>query len=404
MKLILLSGGSGKRLWPLSNNQRSKQFIKVLRHEDHLESMVQRVWRQLTALGLKNDTYIATGANQATILKDQLGINDDQIITEPTRRDTFPAIALATSYLSSKVHADLDETVVILPVDPYVDVEFFNRIKDLDTLLNASHATLGLIGIAPTVPSEKYGYIVPKQLDSIEVKEFKEKPNQLLAKQLISEGAMWNAGVFGFKLTTMHDTLEELNISTDFDYLVEHYETLPKNSFDYEFVEKQQNIVFNRYEGYWKDLGTWNTLTEEMGAKTVGFTSELIDTENTFVVNETAIPVAVIGTKDLIVAAGPEGILVSSKEESPRVKELPASYFESIHFSEADWGHYHSLLDNEQVNINLYHVLDNKTFVKQLADNQKVSQAGGQGIIKEHAGQVEVSGIKDFNFLIITEK
>ncbi|MDR1013070.1 MAG: mannose-1-phosphate guanylyltransferase, partial [Lactobacillales bacterium] len=88
MKIILLSGGSGKRLWPLSNNQRSKQFIKILKDENGcLESMVQRVWRQLGAIGLQDDVYIATGENQRSILKSQLGIADEKIISEPTRRD-----------------------------------------------------------------------------------------------------------------------------------------------------------------------------------------------------------------------------------------------------------------------------------------------------------------------------
>lgn len=404
MKLILLSGGSGKRLWPLSNDQRSKQFIKVLRNEDHLESMVQRVWRQLGMVGLQADTYIATGANQASILKAQLGIGDDQIITEPSRRDTFPAISLASTYLHSVVQADLDETVVVLPVDPFVNVEYFKSIINLDGLLNETGATLGLVGIKPTLPSEKYGYIVPENAQSSQVKEFKEKPDRLLATKLIENGAVWNAGVFAFKLRTIHDMLVEMNVPTDYQTLSANYDLLPKNSFDYEYSEKQANIVFNRYDGYWKDLGTWNTLTEEMDTKTVGFTSELIDTNNTYVINEGDLPVAVIGTKDLIVAAGPEGILVSSKDDSPRVKELSSTFFESIHYVEEAWGLRRTLMKSEVSKTTLFEMNDKHQVSLKLKSNQKIVRLSGQGTVNVKGDTTVVTGKKEFKFLLVTEE
>ncbi len=180
MKLILLSGGSGKRLWPLSNDSRSKQFLKVLKNEnDEMQSMVQRVWGQLTSLGIENDAVIATSKSQVDMINSQLG-NDVPIIIEPERRDTFPAIALAASYLYSKEHVDLDEVVGVLPVDPYVENSFFERLLDLEKALNSSNADLGLMGVTPTYPSEKYGYIVPDIEEStqelIQVSHFKEKP------------------------------------------------------------------------------------------------------------------------------------------------------------------------------------------------------------------------------------
>jgi len=116
--MVLLSGGSGKRLWPLSNDSRSKQFLKVLEDPNGLrESMLQRVWRQLQNAGLEQRTYITTSKAQVDILQSQLGY-EAKLIVEPERRDTFPAIALAATYLYSMKGIGLQETVVVLPVDP----------------------------------------------------------------------------------------------------------------------------------------------------------------------------------------------------------------------------------------------------------------------------------------------
>ena len=213
MKLVLLSGGSGKRLWPLSNDSRSKQFLKVLKSEkNEMQSMVQRVWGQLTSLGIENDVVIATSKSQVDMINSQLG-NDVSIIIEPERRDTFPAIALAASYLYSKEHVDLDEVVGVLPVDAYVENSFFERLLDLESALNSSNADLGLMGVTPTYPSEKYGYIVPNVEKStqelIQVSHFKEKPATAEAEELLKQNALWNSGVFAFKLDKIISLLDQ---------------------------------------------------------------------------------------------------------------------------------------------------------------------------------------------------
>lgn len=163
LNLVLLSGGSGKRLWPLSNDARSKQFLKVLEDKNEsLESMVQRVWNQLKNVGLAESSVIATSKSQVDMIHSQLS-NEADLIVEPMRRDTFPAIALAASYIYSVKKASLDEVVAILPVDPYVDDAFFNRVKELERVVQESEAQLALIGVTPTYPSSKYGYIVPSE-------------------------------------------------------------------------------------------------------------------------------------------------------------------------------------------------------------------------------------------------
>lgn len=347
MKLILLSGGSGKRLWPLSNDSRSKQFLKVLKNEnDEMQSMVQRVWGQLKSLGIENDAVIATSKSQVDMINSQLG-NDVPIIIEPERRDTFPAIALAASYLYSKEHVDLDEVIGVLPVDPYVENGFFERLLDLEKALNSSNADLGLMGITPTYPSEKYGYIVPNVEKStqelIQVSHFKEKPATTEAEELLKQNALWNSGVFAFKLDKIISLLDQKGLPVQYDVLVQQYASLPKISFDYEVVEKTENIVALPYNGSWKDLGTWNTLTEEMGTNILGKGNMGVECEQNHIINELDIPVSVLGLSNIIVAVSPDGILVSEKDASPRVKELVGDWDQRPMYEERRWGWYRVL-------------------------------------------------------------
>ena len=159
MNIILLSGGSGKRLWPLSNDIRSKQFIKIFKKEDGTyESMVQRVYRQIKKVDTDATVTIATSKTQVSAIHNQLG-EDVGISVEPCRRDTFPAIALATAYLVDVMHVDPSESVVVCPVDPYVEDNYFEALKELSEQADKREANLVLMGIEPTYPSEKYGYI-----------------------------------------------------------------------------------------------------------------------------------------------------------------------------------------------------------------------------------------------------
>ena len=155
MNIVLLSGGSGKRLWPLSNDIRSKQFIKIFKTEDgSYESMVQRVYRQIKKVDKDASVTIATSKTQVSAIHNQLG-SDVGISIEPCRRDTFPAIALATSYLVDVLGISADESVVVCPVDPYVDDEYFEALKALSDQADKGEANLVLMGIEPTYPSEK---------------------------------------------------------------------------------------------------------------------------------------------------------------------------------------------------------------------------------------------------------
>ena len=161
MNIVLLSGGSGKRLWPLSNDIRSKQFIKIFKMDDgNYESMVQRVYRQIKKVDADATVTIATSKTQVSAIHNQLG-EEVGVSVEPCRRDTFPAIALATAYLHDVQGISEDEAVVVCPVDPYVQDDYFEALKKLGEQAEKGEANLVLMGIEPTYPSEKYGYIIP---------------------------------------------------------------------------------------------------------------------------------------------------------------------------------------------------------------------------------------------------
>ena len=339
MNIILLSGGSGQRLWPLSNDIRSKQFIKIFHKDDgELESMVQRVYRQIMEIDPNATITVATSKSQVSALNNQLG-EGIGISVEPCRRDTFPAIALAAAYLKDVRNIGEDEAVVVCPVDPYVDKEYFKTVEELGDYALKSDANLVLMGIEPTYPSEKYGYIIPESGDNVSrVSMFKEKPNVENAKRFISEGALWNGGVFAFKLGYVLNRAHELIDFTDYNDLFNKYDTLNKISFDYAVVEHEPVIEVMRYNGTWKDLGTWNTLTEAMDSNNVG-EAILNDTcDNVHVVNELNMPVLCMGLKDVVVSASPEGILVSDKEQSSYIKPYVESLDHTVMFAEKSWG------------------------------------------------------------------
>ena len=348
MNIILLSGDSGKRLWPLSNEVRSKQFIQIFKTEDgSYESMVQRVYRQIRSVDSNATVTIATSKTQVSAIHHQLGEQVD-ISIEPCRRDTFPAIALATAYLHDVKGIDEDEAVVVCPVDPYVNEDYFEAIRELAKLAQNGTANLVLMGIDPTYPSEKYGYILPVSKEKVsKVSAFKEKPDVETAQRYIDAGGLWNGGVFAYKLRYVLERARELLDYTDYADLFSRYGSLKKISFDYAVAEHEQNIAVLRFAGEWKDIGTWNTLSEAMEGNRVGDVRFDDRCVNVHAINEMDVPILVMGLKDAVVAASPEGILVSDKAQSSYIKPYVEAIDRQIMFAEKSWGSYR-VLDVEE--------------------------------------------------------
>ena len=340
MNIILLSGGSGKRLWPLSNDVRSKQFIKLFKNGNEYESMVQRVYRQITTVDPDAKITIATSKSQVSAIKNQLG-EKAAICVEPCRCDTFPAIVLATAYLNDEMDVSNDEAVVVCPVDSYVDNAYYEAVKSLQELAEQGGANLTLMGIEPTYPSEKYGYIIPENKENVsKVKEFKEKPDTETAKKYLRQNALWNAGIFAFKLSYLLNKAHSMIDFEDYRDLFNKYNTLSKISFDYAVVEKEPSIQVLRYIGDWKDVGTWNMMSEVMADRIKGRAVLDETCVNTNVVNELNIPILCMGCKNMIVAASGDGILISDKERSGYMKSYVDKIQTDAMYAEKSWGTY----------------------------------------------------------------
>ena len=353
MNIVLLSGGSGKRLWPLSNDIRSKQFIKIFQTSDgEYESMVQRVYGQIRKVDRDATVTIATSKTQVSAIHNQLGEHVG-ISVEPCGRDTFPAIALASAYLHDVQGVGEEEAVVVCPVDPYVNEDYFAALKELGRLAETGESNLVLMGIEPTYPSEKYGYIIPGDKGQVSpVSTFKEKPDQETAKTYIEKGALWNGGVFAYRLGYVLEKAHELLDFADYQDLFGKYNTLEKISFDYAVVEKEDKIQVMRFAGEWKDLGTWNTLTEAMEEPSIGKSILNDQCENVHVINELDVPVLCMGLKDMVVSASPEGILVSDKEQSSYIKPYVDKIDQQIMFAEKSWGSFRVLdVEDESMTI-----------------------------------------------------
>lgn len=362
MQLVLLSGGFGKRLWPLSNDARSKQFLPLLASPDGgMESMIQRVVRQIRESKLTDYVTFATNAVQRDSIINQLG-EDVNVVTEPERRDTFPAIALASSYLAKERKCDDDEVIVIMPCDVYTESKYFATIAKMVEAVENNVADLVLMGIAPTYPSEKFGYVVPESVtstdlvksvtsvfnkDCFRVARFTEKPNEEKAKELLKQNAFWNGGVFAFRLGYIMNIVSQYLNTETFQEIRNRYTEFPKISFDYEVAEKAESVAVVPFSGEWKDLGTWNALCEELPSTHIGNVMMGDNNVNTHAVNELGIPVFCNGLKNVIVAASPDGIMVCDKQDSEKIKDYANKLTTRPMYEERRWGTYR-VLDNAE--------------------------------------------------------
>jgi mannose-1-phosphate guanylyltransferase len=295
------------------------------------------MWSHLNKAGLASQTLLCTGKGQAETITSQLG--QVPMALEPDRRDTFPAIALSCLYALDHLGATPNDVICFIPVDPYTDDEYFNALGRLEKLLQSTQAEIALMGATPNAPSSKYGYILPKERCDgyITVRSFSEKPSEAEASDLIAEGALWNCGVFCFRISLILNALKKYGAYKSYDDLYTHYFDLPKISFDYEILEKADHLIAMPFNGIWKDLGTWNAIAEQMNQSSIGDVI-LSDCKNTVAINELAVPVVTMGLTDTIVVAAPDGILVADRAASENLKAVIAGLDRPPMFEERRWG------------------------------------------------------------------
>lgn len=404
MKIVLLSGGSGDRLWPLSNAIMSKQFLKVL---DNNESMLQRTFRQICLYYSIDDIYISAPKEQVELILTQIPINNNHIIIEPSRKGTYASIRLASAYLREC------DNICVIPVDSYVEDDFFSILKQIP-----HNDKITLIGIEPTYPSMEYGYIVPNGKEFT----FKEKPDKQLAEKYISKGALWNAGIFSFSTNIFHD---------DYLKLLDNYDVLENTSFDYAVLEKETDFNVIKYSGTWKDLGTWDTFSDEIHTENKNIIMN--NCTNTSIINHLDKHVIVSGINDSIVILAEDGVLISTKEDTKHLKQFVPH--NRPFYEEKRWGEYRVikkgdnylvkellLLPNNEISYQSHNhrreswtivegngtmIIDDKKYlinvgdVVNIAENQKhkvIAGENGLKIIEVQIGSIlEESDIKRYN-------
>ncbi len=324
MKMILLCGGGGKRLWPISNNVHSKQFAQLFDDGNgNYRSMLEHAISEIREIDPDVQVTIAAGRVQTEEVRSQLGF-DVSLTEEPSRRNTFPAISLAASYLKDHDHVDPQEPIVIFSVDSYADRSFYESLFSLGEILDDGNTNLVLMGIEPTSPSDKYGYIIPASSDEVSaVRAFREKPDTETAKKYIEEHhALWNAGVFACRLEYLLRRADIVFGSSSYANLLQRYPELKQISFDYAVVEKEPNIAVKRYNGTWTDAGTWTGMSSLLKNKDIGQVVRDDQCEDTLIVNHLDFPILAMGVKNLVIAASRDGILVAEKDRIPDLKTV----------------------------------------------------------------------------------
>ncbi|MGW8957913.1 sugar phosphate nucleotidyltransferase [Paenibacillus sp. NPDC055715] len=358
MRIVLLCGGAGKRLWPLSNDIRSKLFLRLLPAPDgQKESMLGRVYRQLAVAGLDASALLLAHRNQVNLAfrhtEDRL-----PVLGEPAKRGTFTVAALAAAYYHTR-GTGLDEILCIAPADMFAGEDFFHSVAALPDLLLDSGADLAMLGTRPTHPSDQYGYIVPDQemtrmhkASYASVARFTEKPNLAGAKQLISQGALWNCGIYAFTLRYMLSCMKRCDLPLNDKALCAMYDDLPVRSFDEEVAERAEHAVVLPYDGEWRDIGSWQALTEQLGSRVIGRGKISGLADGTHIVNELPYPLHVIGVKNIIAAASPDGILIAAKGHAHAIKEqLGTLPLHPLH-GETAWGSYRVLDEFDHRSLN----------------------------------------------------
>ena len=213
---------------------------------------------------------------------------------------------------------------------------------NLENVLEKTNADVVLMGVVPSEPSTKFGYIVPDDIEVEgtykKVREFREKPSESVARELIERNALWNCGVFCIKIKKIIEILENQNVLLNYSDLYSDYRKLPKISFDYQVLENSDKLYVVPFAGMWKDLGTWDVLSEQMTSEIYGLGICDKSCENTHIVNELGVPTVAVGTKNLMIVASFDGILVTDKEKSNEIKQIVSDIDNFSRYEERRWG------------------------------------------------------------------
>lgn len=339
MITVIIAGGSGTRLWPLSTSAKPKQLLKLV--NDY--TMVQNTYNRATTFS--KEIYVVPDESLVKLLKQQLPVLDDEhIISEPGRRGTANCIIAALAHIA-KNHPDHDEPIAFISADHQVrDVEGFGR-----SFIKAGEASkalkeIALIGIEPTFPATGFGYIErgaeTSQESVYEVKSFKEKPDFDTARKYMHAGNyLWNCGYFVGSVNTFLQAMKSsspalleryealMGLDDGTKEYIDTYQSFESDSIDYALIEKAKKLVVTPATFDWMDVGNFKDLhdvneQDEIGNYICGDKVHMIEVENAYVRNEEEKDIAIIGLDNVVVVNTPDGVLVARKDLAPKVGDI----------------------------------------------------------------------------------
>lgn len=334
MKVLILAGGKGQRLWPLSTEDLPKQFV-IFSNESL--SLFQKTVKRFLSFAAPNSIWVITSRDYETIVQQQMQEIDpclgSQLILEPEQKNTAPAIALSLKYLEKK-GLSLKETILVTPSDHIMSEGLANSLGLAETL--AQEGKFVLFGIKPYKPDVGYGYIKMKNKPSSDVEIFVEKPSLDKACTFLNEGSyLWNCGIFVFNSQTFWQELKECCpsmaslVTSSYEEMLNHFSSLPPISLDYAVIEKTCHLAVIPLNLFWSDVGSWDSifdLSQKDHNSNVKIGNILdIDTKNCLIVGGKKL-ISTIGLEDLVIVETDEAIFIGKRGESQKVKLIAQEF------------------------------------------------------------------------------
>ena len=333
---LILAGGSGSRLWPLSRELYPKQLLNI----ENTESLLQQTFLRLKECMPAENILSITGVKHAPNVRYQLSsiIDNPTILSEPIAKNTAPAIILASKYIFE--NSNEDPVILVVPSDHMIkDKEAFNKTVKMGEEI-AKKGFIVTFGIKPTYPETGYGYVKTSS-EAIEsgfiVDSFTEKPNEELAKEYIKNGNyFWNSGIFMFKASTILEEAKKcapeiFSLLKNFDFTRSNeipfteFDKMPNISIDYSIMEKSNKIALVELKSDWNDLGSWKSIydiskKDENGNVKIGHVVD-VDSKNSFVYSSSKL-VATIGLEDVVVVETEDAVLACKADKAQEVKKI----------------------------------------------------------------------------------